>query len=263
MIAFALPLGGLYYFLSNGKPEGERRVAINATQPLTNYNITKEGQHLAVHDDGAISPNLDSDFMFWMWLRLRRLPLKNERVYLASKYNANQGFESGFALALERVSNGLRPLVYWRGPSGSGGWYRFAEVELLPDNWYLIAFSWHSDGLLSIHMVPQLPTSQAVQAVQLLGSHAISWKQVVNSDRPLLLGAIGNGNFRGALGPVGALRVSSLRKVLVKTLQEMAENPTDLPSILQGSEILFWSPDLRTDLGPLKHKIKVARRGGS
>lgn len=208
--------------------------------------VGSQGIYQRVQAREELNPAVGSDFLIFVWFRLKRVPVTGESMSLIGKFDAQRPHKPGFAVSLEGAPDGVRPRVYWNNESGQGRWYSFTSRVLKRRAWYLLGVSYSRDTFLSARLLE----AGGDDMDSLLGGHRVEPSFAAAAQADLLLGAYGSSRFRGQLGPFGILRGASLERDIPNYLLAMRERPNDIPSSITSSIIQLWASPL-VDQGPL------------
>lgn len=219
--------------------------------------VSGRGSFLKVAKAEDLAPRPGQDFLTVAWFNFQDLPLQGEKMFILSRFDYGSPGESrsGYAIALSRSFETMRPEVYWSdGSRKQNGWYTFSEVKFLPGEWFLLALSFYSDRYLGV-FVGGYDSSGRIK-LQSAGGYEINPPILPSGSYPLKVGSVKTGLFTGSLGPVGIFSKPGLSTDLKSTLKDFLREPTSLPDIFDDENILFWSPDGKRDLSPLNHEIR-------
>jgi hypothetical protein len=207
--------------------------------------VGSPGIYQRVQAREELNPAAGSDFLMFVWFRLKRVPVAGESMSLIGKFDAQRPHKPGFAVSLEGAPDGVRPRVYWNNESGQGRWYSFTSRVMKRKEWYLLAVSYSRDTFLSARLLE----AGGDDAESLLGGHRVEPSFAAAAQADLLLGAYGSSRFRGHLGPFGILRGGSFEREIPAYLSAMSARPNDIPSSIDSSIIQLWASPL-VDQGP-------------
>ncbi len=207
--------------------------------------ISASGIFEKVAADPALNPSKGTEFVFFIWFKLRKIPAAGEYLGLAGKFDATIRSRPGYAVTLEGAPDGVRPRVYWNSDSENGKWYSFSTSHLRRKQWYLLAISFSKDAFLSAHIA----SAEGAEAVTLLGAHRIEPETIPISNADISVGAFGTSRFRGQIGPFGVLTGPKLSKDLQEYLMAMKLKPGSIPEEVPRNVVQLWASPLR-DLGP-------------
>lgn len=209
-----------------------------------------------ISDAPGLNPQATSDFVFFIWFKLREPLSKEERVYIMGKYDPTSKDRVGYGIALASGPDGVRPQVYWQAATGRGKWYTFAATPLKPQQWYLLAFSFREHKYLGVHLTPLGSDAKP----KLLGGYTVDSPDLPTSNSDLIVGAFGSSFFKGRVGPFGILQTDAFSKDIGELLTTLAREPLTLPSSIEANEVALWASP-RKDRGPQALKIFNARSG--
>lgn len=207
--------------------------------------VSSQGVYQRVKAREELNPAAGSDFLVFVWFRLKRVPVTGESMSLIGKFDAQRPHKPGFAVSLEGAPDGVRPRVYWNNESGEGRWYSFTSRLMKRKEWYLLGVSYSRDIFLSARL---FEAGGDVEG-SLLGGHRVEPSFAAAAQADLLLGAYGSSRFRGQLGPFGILRGGSFERDIPEYLSAMSARPNDIPSSIDSSIIQLWASPV-VDQGP-------------
>jgi len=211
---------------------------------------------IRIADAPGLNPQATSDFIFFLWFKLREPLGKEERVYIMGKYDPTSKDRVGYGIALAGGPDGVRPQVYWQAATGQGKWYTFAAAQLKPQQWYLLAFSFRDHKYLGVHLNPLGSDAKP----KLLGGYTVDSPDLPTSTADLVVGAFGSTFFKGRIGPLGILQTNAFSEDIGGLLQTLVDEPLKLPSAVSAQEVALWASP-RKDRGPQALKIMNARSG--
>lgn len=192
-----------------------------------------------------LNPALGSDFLLFVWFRLRKVPVAGESMSLLGKFDATIPNKPGYAISLEGAPDGVRPRVYWNNEQGQGRWYSFTSRPIKRKEWYLLGISYSRDTFLAAHLFQ----AGVEPTFTLLGGHRVEPSFAASSAADILLGAYGSSRFRGQLGPFGILKGASFERDIPEYLAAMQESPNEIPSAIPSELIQLWATPM-VDRGP-------------
>ncbi len=217
------------------------------SQPLV---VAAPGIYQRVSARDELNPVRGSDFLVFVWFRLRKVPVAGESMSLLGKFDAHQPHKPGYAISLEGAPDGVRPRVYWNNESGQGRWYVFTSQPIKRKEWYLLGISYSRDTFLGAHLLQEGADSTAT----LLGGHRLEPPCTPSSSADMVVGAYGSSRFRGQLGPFGILRGASFEHEAPEYLTAMQKSPNEIPSSIPAELIQLWTSPM-IDRGP--HRVVV------
>ena len=189
------------------------------------FTVTHNNMHLWISDPDLTNPSANGDFVLTTWFSMRKLPRLDEKVIVFSKLDRSSTARPGYALAMVRVENGIKPAVYWRGNDGAGEWFFFSDIDILPRYWMFLAVSVSQGNTLAVHFARAGNSPELILA----GAHVLDEPIVPNSTDRLTFGSFKGGAFRGRLGPVSLYNGPSLGIRLKPLLSELMTQPTIVP----------------------------------
>ncbi|MCB0311486.1 MAG: hypothetical protein KDD42_09635 [Bdellovibrionales bacterium] len=220
-------------------------------------SISGTDSFIRVANSAHLDPPTDKDFLMTVWIRLRNLPPRGERIIVLQRFDQFDVSKRGYAIALERDGDVIRPLAYWRSLGARGGWHAFAEAEISAKQWVMLSLCFYSGRYLGMHAVVPQPDGSAT--VTLLGGVDLGEPLYATSSSDLLIGAPGADLFRGKIGSFGILAKNDLASHLKDYLEEMGERPGQVPNSLSENNIRLWAGDAQSDQSKFQHKIEFIR----
>lgn len=214
--------------------------------------VGSQGIYQRVQAREELNPVVGSDFLIFVWFRLKRVPVTGESMSLIGKFDPHRPHKPGFAVSLEGAPDGVRPRVYWNNESGQGRWYSFTSRVMKRKEWYLLGVSYSRDTFLSARLLEVGGDDEG----SLLGGHRVEPSFAAAAQTDLLLGAYGSSRFRGHLGPFGILRGGSFEREIPDYLSAMSAHPNDIPSSISSSIIQLWASPL-VDQGPHRMALET------
>lgn len=216
-------------------------IAVNRPVPVL-VSLKNRLKQRVIRDSEGISPMTGEDFLLFVWVKLSRLPAPHSRAVAVVKFDAEEVMRPGFAIALARKEDGLRPEVYWKGNSLRGGWYSFPEVHYAPRDWTLLALSYRDDRFLGLHAVARNPGHEP--RVIMLGGHVVDGSAPPRVQVPIDVGAVNGGSsFRGDIGPIGIVAGHRLAEYLPSLLKAIDQNPSSPPDLPPSLRIVSFASD--------------------
>ena len=254
VVSFAIPMlfvfkiGGIW---SNGQ-NVEEEVQKDQFFPEAS-NISAPNSYLSIASSPLIEPTTTEDFLITVWIKLRKLPLAGERLLILAKQDPESASRRGYALALARESDSIRPEVYWRDDNNNGTWFRFADATIVSKAWMMFAISFREQKYLGLHMGTRLENLEP--ELTLLGGYELENFILPKSSSPLLLGAFNNGKFRGNLGAVGVFARPNLSKDLNDLLQTHLQEPKEITNYFKDEEVKVFLADGKNDASSNKLEV--------
>ena len=218
--------------------------------------ITRSGAALSVEHHAMLNPT-DSDFMLFVWFKLKAGIDPEERAAFLGKYDSRIGNPEGYALALVGGADGVRPNVYWQNSSGRGRWFAFASTHITPGQWYVMGVTFRAQRYLGVHIAP----SGAESNPEVLGGYDLDGAIIPASQAKLSVGAFKQSKFRGHIGPLGVLRDIDISKDASRIMKRLARNPSFSSGLVDDGQIALWATPVE-DLGPLHLPISEESTGG-
>lgn len=230
------------------KGDGESKVALVSQEKNDAFAdavaVTRSGTVLSVAHNDKLNPS-ESDFMLFVWLKLRAEIDPEERSTFLGKYDVKRDNPEGYALALIGGADGVRPHVYWQNASGKGRWFAFASTHITPEKWYLMAITFRAGRYLGVHIAPYGPEASP----EVLGGYDLDGSVIPASTANLNIGAFKRSQFRGNVGPFGVLQGIDIAKDATSILKRMARNPSFASEPVDENKIALWASPIE-DLGP-------------
>jgi len=93
--------------------------------------------------------------------------------------------------------------------------------------------------------------------LQNAGGYYLNQSVVPVNTFPLKVGSVKTGLFSGSVGPVGVFSKPDLHTDLKRILKNLIKEPSSLPTVLEEKNVIFWSPDGKSDIGPQNHEIRL------
>ncbi len=194
--------------------------------------VSGSAHRLTVPSSDHRNPTPSEDFLFFVWVKLSRMPADSVRAIAAMKFDEASPDRQGFAIALSQSGGGVRPEVYWKDALPRGGWYPFPELVVSPHRWTLLALSYRSAKFLGLHSLVR--NVGGGRKVSELGGHLVSGLPP-QSTKPIILGSVtSTSSFRGKVGPMGIISGSGLAENISDILAAIDQNPGLAPSIPDG-----------------------------
>lgn len=238
-LAFALRVGGI----------GSESVAPKLDNVVANgVSVYGKNTYIEVAHSDHLNPQTGRDFLLVSWVRFRKLPQTGERVLFLGKFSPDTQVKPGYALGFARDQEELRPVVYWQDQGGQGGWFTFAELDVLPQSWIMLVLSFFDGQYLGLHAVTR--SDDGSTELFLLGGYEVESELLPNSAQNLLVGSFRGGSFRGRLGPIGIFSGDELSETLTEIVEQMGSDASRVPAALDSAETLLWTGDLSEELKP-------------
>ena len=248
-IIFAAKVGGLFAKNDISQEFEDREIFPDSLV------IATIGRFIRVVDSTHLDPEAGRDFIVSGWFNFRRLPSNGETMLLMTKFDAAAPSKSGYALALTRTGNIIRPTVYWRNVRGKGGWQEFSELTIEPKQWVMLSLSAHEGTLLGVHAVTFDEKGKA--RVQVLGGIEFAAPIIPESEVSLVLGSTGPDSFLGKIGPFGVISEPGLWENLREVINQLAKTPNRLPSGVSAEGLRLWSLGAKKDSSPANRLIEA------
>lgn len=207
--------------------------------------VTRSGTVLSVAHHPLLNPS-QSDFMLFVWFKLRSEMDPEERSTFLGKYDPKRENPEGYALALIGGADGVRPHVYWQNGTGKGRWFAFASTHIIPERWYVMAVTFRAGRYLGVHIAPQGPEASP----EVLGGYDLDGEVIPASTASLSIGAFKRSQFRGQVGPFGVFQDIDISKDASSILKRIARDPSFASEPVEERQIALWASPVE-DLGPL------------
>ena len=259
IIGFAVPLALGVAVLSHMNSHAPESKAVVEEAFPSAIQVNSQGVYVRVTHSPEINPREGRDFLLSAWFNLKRLPQPGKRLILLSKYDGPVSDRHGYAVALEREGESIRPAVFWGRHGRPGHWYSFAPLTLRPRNWFMLALSFYDGHILGVHIARRLVTGTT--EVVLAGGYDLKSEVVPASESDLVLGAAAGRSFRGEIGPLGVFVRRDLAPDLRGILKALSSKPFSFPDVFDKREIKLWCADGRLDQAQYAHQVEVVRAG--
>lgn len=218
----------------------------------SSFVVAKEESFIRVQESSNLNPKPGEDFLFVGWFKLRRLPAQGEKITFVSKIDTGRRTRPGYAIAVSRDGESIRPEIYWRDESGKGNWYDFVSFKVPTKTWFALALSFRKDRYLGLHG-GVLGSEGARPAIELLGGYELPKGVVPHSVSDLVIGSPFMGSFRGRIGPVGIVSGFSGDLKLTRVLKDSFENPLGVPR--SDGDVKLWVGGAAKDESPYEHTL--------
>ena len=213
-------------------------------------SITRSGTALSVAHHGLLNPT-DSDFMLFVWFKLKSEIDPEERSTFLGKYDPKEENPEGYAIALIGGAEGVRPYLYWQNASGRGRWFAFASTHIVPNTWYVMAVTFRAQRYLGVHIAPYGQESNP----EVLGGYDLDGAIIPASSAKLSIGAFKRSQFRGQVGPFGIFHNIDLSKDASRIMKRLARDPSFANAPVDDNQIALWASPTE-DVGPLHLEVK-------
>lgn len=219
-------------------------------------HIRTAGDYVVVPQSEQLDTKEGEDFFVFSWVKLRRLPKPDEKVMYFAKTQVEGGRTFGYAVGLVRTGEVYRPIVHWEDDQGHGGSYLFTELLFAPKHWLLLAFGVVDNKVLTLSSAMPSPQTKEM-AITFHGSHELEIPVVAVSPANILLGSTRAGNFRGFIGPFGVFRGEKLAEHFKEIVEELTDEPFQLPSDVEKGEVKLFVAEGITDQSPNHFELKA------
>ena len=98
--------------------------------------------------------------------------------------------------------------------------------------------------------------------MRVLGGYNLQLSSLPHSEAPLIIGSILPSRLRAWTGPIGIFSSYKLRKRFDRILEDLVQDPNQVPSALKPAEIRLWSYGGRLQ-GDAGQRVSLIRRGTS
>lgn len=191
----------------------------------TSFRVARPGDTFRVEHGEGMAPISGKDFLLSVWFKLSK-PLEiGQRAVIFGKYDPKSKTRPGYSLMLQRDADGTRPVLYWGGEAAPGRWYSFSPLENSGRAWTMLAISFRQGKLLGMHV----GSIDRGVPVELLGGYEVDAGIDAKSDAALVVGAFGDSDFRGRIGPLSIVSASNLSDSLVETISAV-RNAREVPA---------------------------------
>lgn len=252
-LIFAIKVGSLLYSDRESTDEHSRGSNFLSRSPL----VSQPNSFLKINASRSLLPQEGKDFIFLLWVRPKKLPAPGERVVIMSKVDNESASRSGYALALQRETTGVKPFFYWRDRKGDGTWLSFSEIELVPRAWLMLALSFREARYLGMHGA--VVVEQLKPELKLLGGYELEKRIFPSSESNLLVGSHGNGIFRGEIGPIGIFSADSFTDRLESLFNSALVKPEEVPADLSSEEVMLWTIDGKNDSSNIGNTVEFIK----
>lgn len=221
-------------------------------------NINKAQRFLKVESRAELLPSAKTDYFLLFWVNLRSLPAVGERLVLLSKYNGTPPKISGYAVAISRDSNAVRPVLFWGDGSTAGSrWYDFPEIAMSANQWTLFGLHLHKDKFVGMYTASVSNNNEPV--VKFLGGHEIDLADALKiGTADIVFGAPSGRDFKGKIGPLAIINPLSIGgDRIASALGEYIKSPLDFSMLGSDSEIQILIKDGRKDISRNQHQVTV------
>jgi len=254
VIAFALPLG-LFYLISskndlNSDEGNSEHQIISSSVPIVAPN-----RYISVPTHPVLSPQTDSDFVLFSWIRPRAFPESERDVIFLARIGPDPAQE-GFGLGYRREGRAVRPVVHWKDSSGRGERYLYGELSILPGEWIMLVVSYLDGQYLAVHAVQA--DAHGELKVRLLGGHQVDEVEAPAGQSDLVLGALAHGLYRGRIGPFGIVGGQGLADRLPQLFEEILLLTTSRADKLTGAEAKLLVVEPGIDQSRFKHSVDLS-----
>lgn len=229
---------------------------------------TRSGGFFAsVSSDREIDPSGGKAFLLSVMVRIDQLPNSDARQKIVSKFNDTQPLV-GWALAVRRYGQAIRPEFYYRGNDGKGGWYPFEQVQIDTSAWYNISLIINPGQWMVMFWEPARPGAENVLG-DWQGGDRQAVIDAVLSERGIKTVTFLGGHELGNIAPpetaadlqFGAKRAKGIfdgevAALLVAHLDGLPGNRGELRDLITGG-----APGIERRLNPQAISLLVNRQG--
>ena len=252
LVSFSLPL--IFTFRLSDITTSSQSAA-DADSLFPNYTaIQSAGQRIEVEHASELNPVAGKDFIVSGWFKLSRLLQSREKILLLGKNDANSEPQSGYIIGLSRDADTIRPIVYW-GNDNKGKWYSFSDISIAAQSWFMLVLSFQEGKYLGLHIAT--PSATGKTELKLLGGYEVEDAVTPTSSGPFIVGALGDGKFKGRIGPVGVFSSANIGDDLKNVLKELARSPDELPAAFGSEDVVLWAPQGLHDESPAKRSLQL------
>lgn len=253
LISFSLPL--IFTFRWRQPFATSAQSATDADSLFPNYiAVQSVGQRIEVAHANELNPVHGKDFIVSGWFKLARPLQIKEKVLLLGKDDSLAEPQSGYMIGLSRDTDTVRPIVYW-GDARKGKWYSFADTSIAAQSWFMLALSFQDGKFLGLHIA--IPSTEGKTELKLLGGYEVEDGVLPSSLGPFVLGAWGDGKFKGRIGPFGVFSKSAIGDDLKNILKSLARTPEELPAAFSSEDVMLWAPRGLQDQSSAKRVLQL------
>lgn len=218
----------------------------------SSFVVAKEESFIRVLSTSNLNPKEGEDFLFVGWFKLRRLPALGEKITFVSKIDSSRRTRPGYAIAVSRDGDSLRPEIYWRDETGKGNWYDFVSMKVPTKSWFMLALSFRKDRYLGLHG-GTLGSDGMNPRVELLGGYDLPKGVVPEPHSDLIIGSSSKSSFRGRIGPIGIVAGFPRDMKINTVLRETLENPINIPA--SYGDVRLWVGNRAKDESAYEHAL--------
>lgn len=222
----------------NRHAEFDRSAYQGTVEAESFFGADTAGKRFTVADLDDPVPQVEDDYIEFVWVNLTQLPSTGERAVLVSRNRLDNGRRTSFSIAVQGSVDGIRPLVSFGNPAHGGEWVSFAEASLQVDHWYAFVVSQVEAGFISVHLLSEGENDTPV----LLGAHRIPDRGEKAHKATITVGAIGAESLRGKIGAFGIMRGNGIGKYMRECFEAIVNPRNGPPPELRSSVILWATP---------------------
>ncbi len=253
LVSFSLPL--IFTFHWRQPFSGSSQSATDADALFPQYTaVQSAGQRIEIAKADGLNPERGRDFIVSGWFKLARPLQVKEKVLLLGRSDSLAEPQGGYIIGLSRDSDTVRPIVYW-GDEQKGKWYSFSDISIAAQSWFMLVLSFQEDKFLGLHIA--IPSGDSRAELKLLGGYEIEDGVIPAARGPFVLGAWGDGKFKGRIGPFGVFSKAQTAESLKNILKSLAREPEEIPADFSSDEVLLWAPRGLGDESPAKREIQL------
>lgn len=218
------------------------------------------GSFFRLRDAPTLDPEENRDFVFSLWFSLKDLPESSERDILVAKFEGESRSRTGYAIAVRKDGNQLRPSVYWRGKVKKGGWYEFPPMPFSKGSWYLLVLSFRQQQFLGLHykLIETIAPNNKAKLTS-LGGYDIAEVGSIENSSMLLIGAPARSELRMLLGPVAVVSGTSADSNFQELLGALEQGALEPVQHVSHFNTVLWIEGTAKDASGNKHKVKAVR----
>lgn len=221
-----------------------------------------------VRSDQGLDPELDRAFFLSFVVRFDQLPTVGFRHNIISKYASKEHPYPGWAIALRSLETSMRPEVYVKGKSGSGGWFTFDRINIRPGGWYSFSLLLKPKEFMALYVQEVGGVGEATQSehldtgVRFLGGQDISAVDITKTASDIYLGTIRQGptGFTGEVGLVLLAHPGEINPAVEQLRKFLQGGPVEIAKKLLPEDIQLWVTDKGKDESRYARMIEFTGR---
>lgn len=190
--------------------------------------------YILAGDTANLNPRPETVFVVSFIFRFNQLPPVGYRQNLITKYVSNEQPFPGWGVAIQRYPTSSRPEVYWRSPSGKGGWYTFERFDLLPRKIYGLTMVYTTQKALMLFLENGLELANDSEQGNLTGNsselkyeggYRLNEVELPVTGADLIIGST-SGSWRNSF--IGEIRAVSVSEVNIEARHLEARKNTEI-----------------------------------